>query len=107
MKGRGTENNMDTGNYHTDLLADLYKARLAWKSARETLYNEPGHCANLGHWDEDQDITCFQRYRDRGQWCEFCRRREPLWKAYQKASAKAGAALRACLMEGKYIAELK
>ena len=117
---------MDTGNYHTDLLADLYKARKARKEALvkynggscpflrvfvPDLKNMP--CKNdppcTRQWVTDTDdyndgyMQNFQLRKDCSTSIEIQKNAEE----YHKAANRAGAALRACLKEGKYIAELK
>ena len=103
---------MDTGNYCADILADLYRARRARKDAKEELRllsEEIGVC-NMPEDSDGLHDVCFREWpdpEDRDEWCDICKQKLPIWQKYHEAANRAGAALRACLMEGKYIAELK
>jgi hypothetical protein len=37
-------------------------------------------------------------------WCDFCKKRQPVWEEYQRVSRLAGAALRVVLALGKQMA---
>jgi len=39
-------------------------------------------------------------------WCDFCKKRQPVWEEYQRASRLAGASLRVVLAFGKKMAGL-
>jgi hypothetical protein len=51
------------------------------------------------------DNGCGNEYQGLNEECEWAEQRQQAYLYYKKAANHAGAALRACLNEGKYIAE--
>ena len=109
-------------SHHADLLADLYKARLAKKEAMKAY--DGGTCPFLKGFGPDyksmpckNDPPCTRHWIDDsegdGFMADFNLREDcpdsiailANMKTYHQAANKAGAALRACLKEGKYIYE--
>ena len=65
--------------------------------------------SSFGYFSIYDNTTCYrlrgeQRFDD---WCPYCKSRQPLWHAYQKAAQKAGATLTAVLKAGKLLSWAK
>ena len=99
---------------HTDLLAELYEARLAHRQAKavhRAKADELGEPCNgewLYHEHEGADWSgpCYYDTElAREEWCERCDTLQPLWEAYRATGRRAGKALRACTTRGRQIVE--
>ena len=93
-----------------DLLAELYKARLAHrlaKAAHRTKADELGEPCNgePSYYEDEGGQQSGPCYYDtdlpREDWCNRCDTLQPLWMAYRATGKAAGQALRACTTRGR------
>lgn len=90
---------------NSDLLAELYQARLAHRLAKAAYTDK---AMDLGEPCRGyvEYSTCYYNIGlSRAEWCDRCDTLQPLWEAKQATGARAGAALRACTTRGRQILE--
>lgn len=96
----------------SDLLLNLYQAKQAALEARR---RRADHAVEVGACEyvdtelvaEDfsvQGLRCFQSERDKPDWCDVCKSKEPFFQDFQKKTDMFRAAVRAAMREGKRIA---
>lgn len=89
----------------------LYERRAVKREAHRQLEAVHNNDPEIGIGEDctgPMDRPCYA-YKDDPyadlEWCDFCKRRQPVWEEYQKACRLAAAALRKVLAIGKRLSD--